>query len=134
MIALTYQATRSCKINIWVSSVIIAYKCCAHVLVKIESTLCYQSKYSLRMSPSGLLRTAVLLIRTINMFGNLEKVNGTQGIQDVFMIRADSIVLSDCLNMIRNTVVKGHQYHLTSLVTLRICFYALGAIIIIWWH
>ena len=27
--------------------VIIAYECCAYVLVKIESTLCYQSKYSL---------------------------------------------------------------------------------------
>ena len=34
----------------------------------------------LRMSPSRLLRTIVLLIRAINMFGNLEKVNGTQGI------------------------------------------------------
>ena len=42
------------------------------------------------------------------MFGNLEKVNGTQGIQDVFMIRTDSIILSNCLNMITNTVVKGH--------------------------
>ena len=60
------------------------------------------------MSPSELPRTAVLLIRTINMFGNLEKVNGTQGIKDVFMIRADSISLSDCLNMITNTVVEGH--------------------------
>ena len=47
MVALTYQAVRSCKINTWVSWVIIAYECCAHVLVKIESTLCYQSKYSL---------------------------------------------------------------------------------------
>ena len=47
MIALTYQAVRSCKINTWVSWVIIAYECCAHVLFKIESTLCYQSKYSL---------------------------------------------------------------------------------------
>ena len=42
------------------------------------------------------------------MFGNLEKVNGTQGIKDVFMIWADSISLSDCLNMITNTVVEGH--------------------------
>ena len=58
------------------------------------------------MSLSGLLRTAVLLIRAINMFGNLKKVNRTQGIKDVFMIRADSISLSDCLNMI--TVVEGH--------------------------
>ena len=47
MVALTYQAVRSCKINTWVSWVIIAYECCEHVLVKIESTLCYQSKYSL---------------------------------------------------------------------------------------
>ena len=47
MIALTYQAVKSCKINTWVSWVIIAYNCCAHILVKIESTLCYQSKYSL---------------------------------------------------------------------------------------
>ena len=42
------------------------------------------------------------------MFGNLEKVNGTQGIEDVFMIRADSISLSNCLNMIMNTVVEVH--------------------------
>ena len=65
------------------------------------------------------------------MFGNLGKVNETQGIQDVFMIRTDSIVLFDRLNMITNTVVEGHQYHLTRLVTLRICSYALGAVIII---
>ena len=60
------------------------------------------------MSPSGLLRTAVLLIRVINTFGNLEKVNETQGIDDVFMIQDDSTSLSDCLNMITNTEVKGH--------------------------
>ena len=42
------------------------------------------------------------------MVGNLEKVNGTQGIEDVFIIRADNISLSDCLNMITNTVVEGH--------------------------
>ena len=47
VITLTYQAVRSYKINTWVSLVIIAYECCAHVLVKIESTLCNQSKYSL---------------------------------------------------------------------------------------
>ena len=80
MIALTYQAVMSYKINTWVSWVIIAYECCVHILVKIESTLCYRVSISLRMSPSGLLRTVVLLIRVINMFGNLEKVNGTQGI------------------------------------------------------
>ena len=80
MVALTYQAVRSCKIHTWVSWVIIAYECCAHVLVKIESTLCYQSKYSLENVTEWLLRTAVLLIRAINMFGNLEKVNRTQGI------------------------------------------------------
>ena len=47
MIALTYQAVRSYKINTWVSWVIIAYECCVYVFVKIESTLCCQSKYSL---------------------------------------------------------------------------------------
>ena len=46
MVALTYQAVRSCNINTWVSWMIIAYECCAHVLVKIESILYYQSKYS----------------------------------------------------------------------------------------
>ena len=80
MVALTFQVVSSYKINTWVSMVIVAYLCCAHVLVKIESTLSYQSKYSMRMSPSGLPRNAILLVRTINMFGNLEKVNGTQGI------------------------------------------------------
>ena len=44
--ALTYQLVRSCKINTWVSWVIITYECCAYILVKIESTLRYQSKYS----------------------------------------------------------------------------------------
>ena len=47
MVALTYQVVTSCKINTWVSLVITAYECCVHVLVKIESTLYYQSKYSL---------------------------------------------------------------------------------------
>ena len=83
------------------------------------------------MSLSGLLRTVVLLIRAVNMFGNLEKVNETQGIKDVFMIRADSISLSDCLNMITNTVVEGHYCHLTRLATLRIYSNALGVVIII---
>ena len=80
MVALTYQAVRSCKINTWASLVIIAYDCCLHVLVKIESTSVIRVSIPLRMSPSGLLRTAILLIRVINMFGNLEKVIGTQGI------------------------------------------------------
>ena len=65
------------------------------------------------------------------MFGDLEMVNETQGMQDVFMIRADSTSLSDCLNMITNTMVEGHLYHFTRLVTLRICSYALGAVIVI---
>ena len=60
------------------------------------------------MSPSGLLRTAVLLIRVINIFGNLEKVNGTQGIYNVLMVQDDSTSLSDYLNMITNTEVEGH--------------------------
>ena len=71
---------------------IIAYEYCVHVLVKIESTLCCQSKYSLENVTGGLSRTAVLLIGAINIFGNLEKVNETQGILDVFMIQADSTV------------------------------------------
>ena len=58
------------------------------------------------MSTNGLLRTAVLLIRVINMFGNLEKVNEAQGISDVIMIRADSTSLSNYLNMITNTMVE----------------------------
>ena len=60
------------------------------------------------MLPNGLLGTAVLLIRVIHMFGNPESVNGTQGIQDVFMIQDDSTSLFDCLNMIMNTVVEVH--------------------------
>ena len=78
MVALTCEAVGSYKINTWVSWVIIAYECCAHVLVKIESTLYYH--IPLRISPGGLPRTTALLIRAINMFGNLEKVNITQGI------------------------------------------------------
>ena len=60
------------------------------------------------MSPSGLLRTIVLLIRVINIFSNLEEVTGTRGIQDVFMIQDYNTRLSDCLNMITNTVVELH--------------------------
>ena len=40
--------------------------------------------------------------------GNLDKVNGTQGMSDVFMTQADSIILSDCLSMNMNTMVEGH--------------------------
>ena len=47
IVALTNKAVMSYNINTWVSWVIIDYECCVYVLVKIESTLCYQSKYSL---------------------------------------------------------------------------------------
>ena len=50
------------------------------------------------------------------------------------MIQADSISLSDCLNMITNTIVEGHLYQLIRLVTLRIYSYALGILIIIFLH
>ena len=49
-----------------------------------------------------------MLIGVINMFGNFESVNRTQGIEDVFMIWDDSTSLFDCLNMVTNTVVEGH--------------------------
>ena len=60
------------------------------------------------MSPRGLLRTIVLLIKVINIFGNLKSVNRTQGIDDVFMIQDDNTSLSICLNVIMNTEVEGH--------------------------